>query len=42
MHDKEESADLADLLRGQGAAVISDADVNIDVYRLLSIGPSTW
>ena len=35
MHDREESGDLADLLRGQGAEVLSDADTDIDVYRLL-------
>ena len=35
MHDKEESADLAELLRSHGADVISDADDHIDVYRLL-------
>ena len=35
MHDREESADLAELLRSHGADVISDADDHIDVYRLL-------
>ena len=35
MHDKEESSDLAELLRADGAEVISDADADVDVYRLL-------
>lgn len=35
MHSKEQPDDLADLLRSQGAEVVSDIDSNIDVYRLL-------
>ena len=35
MQSKEEPDDLADLLRAQGAEVISDADAHVDVYRLL-------
>jgi len=35
MHDKEESGDLANLLRADGAEVISDTDADVDVYRLL-------
>ena len=35
MHSKEQPDDLADLLRSQGAEVILDGDVHVDVYRLL-------
>ncbi len=35
MHSKEQPDDLADLLRSQGAEVVSDIDSGIDVYRLL-------
>jgi uroporphyrinogen III methyltransferase/synthase len=35
MHSKEQPDDLAELLRSQGAEVVSDADTHIDVYRLL-------
>lgn len=35
MHSKEQPDDLAELLRSQGADVVSDTDSHIDVYRLL-------
>jgi uroporphyrinogen III methyltransferase / synthase len=35
MHDNEEAADLADVLRAHGADVISDADARIDIYAML-------
>ena len=35
MHSKEQPDDLADLLRLQGAEVVSDIDSDIDIYRLL-------
>ena len=35
MHSNEHPDDLADLLRSQGAEVITDADTHVDVYRQL-------
>jgi uroporphyrinogen III methyltransferase/synthase len=35
MHDKEESGDLAEVLRDHGAEVISDTDVHLDIYAML-------
>ena len=35
MHSKEQPDDLPELLRSQGAEVITDTDTHIDVYRLL-------
>jgi uroporphyrinogen III methyltransferase/synthase len=35
MYDREESGELAELLRGHGAEVISDAEAHVDIYGLL-------
>lgn len=35
MHDKEEAGEVAELLRGHGADVISDADAHVDIYAML-------
>jgi uroporphyrinogen III methyltransferase / synthase len=35
MHDKEEATELADVLRDQGAEVISDAGGHVDIYGML-------
>ncbi len=35
MHSKEQPDDLAELLRSQGAEVVTDTDTHIDVYRQL-------
>jgi uroporphyrinogen III methyltransferase/synthase len=35
MHATDEPGDLADLLRAHGAAVISDTDADVDIYRRL-------